>query len=381
MNNLEKIKNVLNFYVISNNLKNIILDEENNYSIADNIFGSMILATAINSELKETKNLAKIYRMLFLYEYINLDENNEILNLNLKKQYIKEIMEARDLKTKNGRLIFKYKMLDFLLTNTIKEKEENQTELIKEGSTIIATLCDSKPQKCEEIFKFYYLNTRLKDKVRTGWDKNHWNVSSDRVETVSEHVVGTFGLALALSSEFGYKFDVDKMMKMIPIHETGETIIGDITPFDGITPEQKKKLEHLAMQDALGKLEKRKKLLSLLYEFDDQKTPEAKCAHYCDKIEADLQSKIYQEKGLHHSLDDQENNCVFKSSKVQKMLENGAKDVFDIWYEWDKKIYENDLEFPEFMNILKIARLHELLHLDDLELSDESKLAKLIKIK
>ena len=170
-------------------------------------------------------------------------------------------------------------------------------------------------------------------------------------------------MALVIASEFNYNIDIDKVLKMLVIHEIGETIIGDITPFDGITPEEKKEIEHKAMNDVLGKLIDKNFLLSLLYEFDEQKTPEAKFAHYCDKIEADLQAKIYQDKGLHHSLDDQKNNCVFKSPKVQKMLEEGASNAFDIWYEWDKSIYEQDKDFPEFSDMLKIVKMCNLMNL------------------
>ena len=384
MEKLDEIRKSLNFYVCSNELKNKIIDEPNNYSVADHLFGSMILATAIDSEFKEANNLSKIYRMLLLSEFKeanNLSKiyrmsllsefsisypNYDFENLKLGKQYTKEILESRDMNTENGKLVFKYKMLDLLLTKLIREKESNITpsELIKEGSTIISSLCGKQPYECEEIFKFYYLNFRLKNRVRTGWDSKHWNVKSDRIETISEHVVGTIGLAMVLNSEFEYNFDTDKELKMLVIHETGETLIGDITPFDGITPEKKKEIEHQAMRDALGNLKEKDSLLNLLFEFDEQETPEAKCSHYCDKIEADLQAKIYQDKGMHHSLDDQKNNVVFNSSKVQQMVKDGAKDAFDIWYEWDKTIYTGDNQFPEFANILKIARENNLLYLD-----------------
>lgn len=368
MEKLDEIRKVLDFYVRSNELKNKIIDEPNNYSAADHLFGSMILATAIDSEFKETNNLAKIYRMLFLSEFSNSYHDYDFENLKLGKQYVQEILEARDMNTENGKLVFKYKMLDFLLTKLIKDKEKEDymslSELIKEGSKIISSLCSKQPSECEEIFKFYYLNFRLKNKVRTGWDSKHWNIKSDRIETVSEHVVGTLSLAISLNSEFGYNFDTDKELKMLVIHETGETLIGDITPFDGITPEKKKEIEYHAMRDALGNLKQKDSLLSLLYEFDEQETPEARNSHYCDKIEADLQAKIYQDKGMHHSLDDQKDNCVFNSSRVQQMVKDGAKDAFDIWYEWDKAIYAGDNQFPEFANILKIARANDLLYLD-----------------
>lgn len=366
MEKLDEIRKSLEFYARSNELKNKIIDEPNNYSVANHLFGSMILATAIDSEFKETSNLSKIYRMLLLSEFSILYPNYDFENLKLGNQYASEIVESRDISTKNGKLIFKYKMLDLLLTKLIKEKENksSQSELIKEGSTIISSLCGKQPYECEEIFKFYYLNFRLKNKVRTGWDSKHWNIKSDRIETISDHVVGTISLAMVLNSEFEYHFDTDKELKMLVIHETGETLIGDITPFDGITPEKKKKIEHKAMRDALGNLKEKDSLLALLYEFDEQETLESRCSHYCDKIEADLQAKIYQDKGMHHSLDDQKNNVVFNSSRVQQMVKGGAKDAFDIWYEWDKTIYTGDNQFPEFTNILKIAKANNLLYLD-----------------
>lgn len=367
MEKLDELRRSLDFYVKSNELKNKIIDEPNNYSVADHLFGSMILATAIDSEFKETNNLSKIYRMLFLTDFSNLYPDYNFENLKLGKQYISEILEVRDTNTESSKLVSKYKMLDFLLTKLIKDKENNisPSELIKEGSIIISSLCSKQPSECKEIFKFYYLNFRLKNKVRTGWDSKHWNVKSNRIETISEHIIGTLSLAMVLNSEFEYNLDIDKLLKMLTIHETGETLIGDITPFDGITPEKKKEIEQQAMIEALGNLKEKDSLLTLLYEFDEQATPEAKCSHYCDKIEADLQAKIYQDKGMHHSLDDQKNNVVFNSSKVQQMVKDGAKDAFDIWYEWDKDIYIGDNKFPEFINILKIARANDLLHLDN----------------
>lgn len=381
MEKLDEIRKSLIFYVNSNELKNKIVDERNNYSVADNLFGSMILATAINSEFKETNNLSKIYRMLLLSEFSILSPNYDFDNLKMGKQFVKEILESRDINNENGRLVFKYKMLDYLLTKLITESENNisKLDLIKDGSTIIASLCSKRPSECEEIFKFYYLNFRLKNKLRSGWDRKHWNIKSERIETVSEHVVGALCLAIVLNSEFGYNLDIDKGLKMLVLHETGETLIGDITPFDGITPEMKKEIEHKAMRDALGNLKDKDSLLNLLFEFDEHKTLEAKYAYYCDKIEADLQSRIYQDKGLHHSLYDQKNNVDFNSSRVQQMVKDGAKDAFDIWYEWDKDIFADDKQFPEFSNILKIARANNILYLNNvvkerIDLTDEEHL-------
>lgn len=86
MKKMNEIIKILNFYVKADELKNKIIDEPNNYSVADHIFGSMILATAIDSEFKETSNVSKIYRMMLLEEFSNLYPNYNFEDLKLGKQ-------------------------------------------------------------------------------------------------------------------------------------------------------------------------------------------------------------------------------------------------------------------------------------------------------
>ena len=388
MKKLEEIKKTLTFYTLANKLKTTIVDEINNYSVADNIFGSMILAIAMDSEFKETDNLGKLLRMMLLDEFSKLNPNYPIQDILKKgKQYKEEIDEARSLQTKESKLIFKYKMLDYSLTQLITEQGNTlqYSDLLKEGIKIFRPKNSDKYSKYEEIFKFYYLNFKLKNKIRSGWDNKHWNINSERIERISEHIIGTIALAIAMDSEFDYNeeidfdrnIEIDEIIKLLAIHEIGETLIGDITPFDGITPEQKKKMEHKAMIDAVGNLSDKKDLLDSLFDFDEQFSKESRFAHFCDKIEADLQSKFYQDSGLHHSLDDQNNNCVFGSSKVQQMLKDGAQTAFDIWYGWDINIYKDSLAFPEFANMLKVVRDNNLFTLNNgvikqkVELSEE----------
>ena len=280
-------------------------------------------------------------------------------------------------------------MLDFSLTKLISEKENslNYNELLKEGIEIFKPKNASEYYKYEQIFKFYYLNYRLKNKIRSGWDKNHWNISSDRIERISEHIIGTICLAVVLDSEFNYNdktnpnrnIKIDKILKLLAIHEIGETLIGDITPFDGITKEEKQEMEHQAMIDAVGNLTDRENLIAMLFDFDELLSNEAKFAYFCDKIEADLQSKIYQDSGLQHSLDDQHNNCVFSSQKTKQMLENGAKTAFDIWYYYDENIYKDSIEFPEFYIILKVVKDNNLFDLTK-KLPTNLKLVKKISV-
>ena len=216
-------------------------------------------------------------------------------------------------------------------------------------------------EKLKNSMRFYMLATQLKYKIRSGWDKSHWNVSKERVESIAEHVYGTCILALSIDSEFKTDLDINKVIKMLVLHELGEVIIGDITPFDNITPEEKMKKEHEAMREVIGDLVNQEEFLLLLFEFDEKKTKEAIFAHHCDKLEADIQAKVYQDMGCQHPLDEQENNVVFKSNKVQQMVKDGAQTAFDIWYEWDKSLYYDDEDFARLLDYVRTINTQELL--------------------
>ena len=214
--------------------------------------------------------------------------------------------------------------------------------------------------KLKNAMRFYLLATQLKYKIRSGWDEKHWNVSKERIESVAEHVYGTCILAISLDSEFECHIDMNKVIKMLVVHELGEVIIGDINPFDNVSKEEKLRREHEAIIRVVGDLVKKDELIALLYEFDERKTKESIFAYHCDKLEADLQSKVYQDMGCHHSLDEQENNVVFNNSIAQQIVANGAKTAFDIWYEWDKDIYADDEFFAQMLDFAKNHNTQEI---------------------
>ena len=208
-------------------------------------------------------------------------------------------------------------------------------------------------RRLESTMRFYLLATQLKYKIRSGWNETHWNVNKERLESIAEHIYGTCILALSIDSEFETGLDVSKVIKMLVLHELGEVVIGDITPFDNITPEEKMQIEHAAIKEVLGDLIKREEYFALLLEFDERKTKEAIFAYHCDKLDADIQAKVYQDMGCQNPLDKQEKNVVFKSKKVQKMVQDGAKTAFDIWYEWDKSLYSDDEIFSALLDYIK----------------------------
>lgn len=199
--------------------------------------------------------------------------------------------------------------------------------------------------KEENIINYYVLCNKLKDTLRTGW--LNWNVKRDRLESVAEHIYGVQMLAIAIKSEYQYDIDIMKVIYMLAIHELGETVIGDLTQFQ-IDKERKEKIEHAAVHDILSKLIDGKKIEELFLEFDEHKTKEAIFAYQCDKLECDIQSKLYDQEGC-VDLNHQESNETANNELVKKFLENGQS-WSDMWLEFGQNKYSYD---ENFMSISK----------------------------
>jgi putative hydrolase of HD superfamily len=153
--------------------------------------------------------------------------------------------------------------------------------------------------KTQNVIEFYMLCNKLKNIVRTGW--LDWGVDRKCVESIAEHVYGTQMLAISMWSEFGYNIDIKKVLTMLAVHELEETVIGDLTMFQ-IDKKTKAEMGHKAVKEILSKLSGGATFEELVLEFDERKTPEAQFAYQCDKLECDIQSKIYDEDILQISL-------------------------------------------------------------------------------
>ena len=215
---------------------------------------------------------------------------------------------------------------------------------------------DTEHKNMESLVHYYMLSSKLKGKVRSDWDSTHWNVKSARAESVAEHVYGTCMLALAMDSEHEFHIDLERVIKMLTLHETREVLISDIEPFEGITQDIKKSIEHQATRTVLGDLIYNEAYYNLCLEFDEVKTTDSIFAHYCDKLEKDLQSKIYQDTGCHQSLDNQSYNIYFNNPKARQILANGATTAFDIVYESDRTLYDEEEESKPFGKVLDYVR-------------------------
>ena len=195
--------------------------------------------------------------------------------------------------------------------------------------------------KEKTVINYYVLCNKLKNVIRTGW--LDWSVNRDRLESVAEHIYGTQMLAIAMKSEFEYDVDIIKVIYMLAVHELGETVIGDITEFQ-LSKEEKTKREHEAVHKILDKLVDGKMIEELFLEFDKHETPESKFAYQCDKLECDLQCKLYDLEGCVDLTKQQSCNAA-ENEQVQELLRTG-KTWSDMWlqYDLDKVPYDDNFK-------------------------------------
>ena len=206
--------------------------------------------------------------------------------------------------------------------------------------------------KEERVINYYVLCNKLKHVIRTGW--KDWNVEVDRLESVAEHIYGTQMLAIAMKSEYNYDIDIMKVIYMLAIHELGETIIGDLTQFQ-ILKKDKIKIEREAVHKILSNLLDGEKIEELFLEFDERSTKEALFAHFCDKLECDIQARLYDEDGC-VDLNKQEGNDTYNHPDVQKLLNKGYS-FSKMWLTFGQQKYNYD---DNFMKVSEYAKNNKI---------------------
>ncbi len=145
----------------------------------------------------------------------------------------------------------------------------------------------------EELVKFVKTIGKLKKIQRTGWI-THTKV--DNPESVADHSFRATLLAWIISEMKG--LDTEKVIKMVLMHDTGESIIGDWDRFakKKLGKELKDKRENEAVKYLASLLFPtiQKQYLDLWKEFVNKTTEESKLANQIDKLELLFQIVEYK---------------------------------------------------------------------------------------
>ncbi|GAA95320.1 uncharacterized protein L969DRAFT_84939 [Mixia osmundae IAM 14324] len=140
--------------------------------------------------------------------------------------------------------------------------------------------------------QLFHTLERLKTQKRTGWVREQL----ERPESIADHMYRMAVLAL-LSEDI--QLDIAKCVLLAVVHDLAEAEAGDITPFDGISRDEKQNLEAKAMDHMLRELlpadsHASKRIMALWQEYEDATTPEARFVKDLDRVEMALQAVEYE---------------------------------------------------------------------------------------
>ncbi|ORY71455.1 HD domain-containing protein [Pseudomassariella vexata] len=148
----------------------------------------------------------------------------------------------------------------------------------------------------ESAVPFFHQVGQLKTIRRSGWIQHG---VSGRIESVAEHSHRMACLAMFAPPNL----DRDKCMRMCLIHDLAESLVGDITPRDGVSKPEKQRREMTSIdyiaKRLLGNVQggaHGDDLRAIWHEFEEGKTPESKFANDLDKIELLLQMVEYEKR-------------------------------------------------------------------------------------
>ena len=206
--------------------------------------------------------------------------------------------------------------------------------------------------RARSVVEYYVLCNKLKNIIRTGWKK--WNVYRDRLESIAEHIFGVQSLAIAMASQYEYDIDLYKVIFMLSVHELEEILIGDLTEWD-VNKEDKMNHGYRAVNTIIGGLLSGNEIEELILEFDARETKEALFAYHCDKLECDLQCRLYDEEGC-VDLNKQAGNNIYNTEIIQELLSK-ENSWSRMWLEYDRSKFSQDANFEEVLDYVKYNQI------------------------
>ncbi|GMI97566.1 hypothetical protein like AT2G23820 [Hibiscus trionum] len=147
------------------------------------------------------------------------------------------------------------------------------------------------PPSASSAIDFLTLCHSLKTTKRAGWVRRE----VQNPESIADHMYRMGLMALIASDIPG--IDRDKCVKMAIVHDIAEAIVGDITPSDGISKDEKSRREREALDHMcklLGGGSRAKEIAELWMEYEENSSSEAKIVKDFDKVEMILQALEYE---------------------------------------------------------------------------------------
>ena len=163
--------------------------------------------------------------------------------------------------------------------------------------SVLSTLPHQPQTDTTSPLPFLHVIERLKTNKREGWRRFGLNYG----ESISDHMYRMSIITLLCPPSLASRLDIAKCTKMALIHDMAESLVGDITPVDGVAKSEKSRREAETMdylcKDLLGKVHggaNGKEIRQIWQEYEDAETDESKFVHDVDKMELLLQMLEYE---------------------------------------------------------------------------------------
>ena len=164
-------------------------------------------------------------------------------------------------------------------------------------SAVLAGLPDSPQEKSKSPIPFFHLVERLKIEKREGWRR--FGISHG--ESIADHMYRMSILTMLAPPSLSSKLNIPRCTKMALVHDMAESLVGDLTPVDGVPKVEKNRREAATMdyicQNLLGNVHggfAGKDIRDAWQEYEDGETLESQFVHDVDKLELILQMVEYE---------------------------------------------------------------------------------------
>ncbi|PVH15883.1 uncharacterized protein CXQ87_003740 [Candidozyma duobushaemuli] len=149
--------------------------------------------------------------------------------------------------------------------------------------------------KINSMLAFTQIVRLLKTQPRTGWVDR--GIPLEKTESIADHMYRMSIIAMALPNR---QVNIDRCVKIALVHDIAESLVGDITPFGGVTKAEKHRRESDTI-DYLVKIvspynsEFAEEMKELWLEYEEIRSPEAVYVKDIDKFEMIQQAWDYEQ--------------------------------------------------------------------------------------
>ncbi|KAK9867788.1 hypothetical protein WJX84_003167 [Apatococcus fuscideae] len=151
----------------------------------------------------------------------------------------------------------------------------------------------AQPPAASCVVDFLSLLQKLKTTKRTGWIRK----GIPQPESISDHMYRMGMMGIVSGGQPGT--NQDRCVKMAIVHDVAEAIVGDITPFDGVSKSEKQRLETEAIQQIKQMLGETSaagaEIEELWNEYEEGCSANARLVKDFDKVEMILQAFEYEQ--------------------------------------------------------------------------------------